>query len=336
MRTNTSILVSSPDLFLLDPSHLPRSTTAFAILWTFGIFVFLGVFLNGLVVTACTLRCFDKPMITYIAVASVVDTFWGVTGMTSYTYSMTVGPKLVRFADCLTQMFFLHVALMGQFLVISLMYVDRHCAIFWPYTYANWTAKRSGPFKTLAVVWSLAVVFALVFVVAAMWLKFCDAICYYGMVSTAACSNKRTPNIVTGTVLYLVVGHSAVVAAFSTCCIIRKCRKASMRDTGSKALHTCLSQLVFFLSHFLSIMVTSFLNRGFISNKYAHFVFVLIINSIPLIVNPLVFGLRTKEIRAPIVRVLRRWRNEQRQVTNFKVGKGDVTSVEGSRAKRKV
>uniref|UniRef100_UPI00359023CA olfactory receptor 52N2-like n=1 Tax=Myxine glutinosa TaxID=7769 RepID=UPI00359023CA len=320
MRSNTSIIVSSPDLFLLDPSHLPRTTTAFAILWTFGVLVFFGVFLNGLVVTACGLRCFDKPMVTYIAVASVVDIFWGVTGMTSYTYSMTIGPKLMRFADCLTQMFFLHVALMGQFLVISLMYVDRHCAIFWPFTYAHWTAKRSGPFKTLAVVWFLAVALGLVFVVAATWLNFCsstvvinDAICYYGMVSTAACGNKRIPNTVTGVVLYLVVGHSAVVAAFSTCCIIRKCRK----DTGSKALHTCLSQLFFFLSHFLSIMVTSFLNRGFISNKDAHFVFILIVNSIPLIVNPLVFGLRTKEIRTPIARVLRRCKNDRRQVTSI-------------------
>uniref|UniRef100_UPI00358F492A olfactory receptor 7C1-like n=1 Tax=Myxine glutinosa TaxID=7769 RepID=UPI00358F492A len=203
------------------------------IMWCFLVLVLIVVLLNVTVITACALRRFDKPMVRYIAVTSMVDTYWGAFGMGSYTYNITVGPRFMFFADCVSQMFFRHVFLLGQFLMITVMYVDRHCAVFWPYTYATWTARRNGTSETLTLVWCVAVLFALVFPVAATRLSFCtDPVvikgtsCIYGVFSKAACNDRFLQNTLTACVLYFFMGQSALVVVYLTWCILRMCRRA--------------------------------------------------------------------------------------------------------------
>uniref|UniRef100_A0A8C4Q534 G-protein coupled receptors family 1 profile domain-containing protein n=1 Tax=Eptatretus burgeri TaxID=7764 RepID=A0A8C4Q534_EPTBU len=266
------------------------------LLFGFTTIMIFSLFLNSGVMAACFYRRFNSPMLLYIALTSIANTSWGIVGISSFMISFILSGQEISFSKCLFQMFCIHISNIQQFFNMWLMYVDRHWAIFHPYSYVALIANKGGALKLATVVWTIG------FVAAATQLVFCnttvvipDFTCAFFPLVKSSCGNSYLPSTYTITVLFLVIGLLGFTVMCSTWCIVRKCRK-STTEANVKALHTCFTQLFVCLEQFLSIVVISIFKR-FVRNPRIGFIMDLIGITTPVFIHPLIFGLRIQEVR---------------------------------------
>uniref|UniRef100_UPI00358DE94A olfactory receptor 10H28-like n=1 Tax=Myxine glutinosa TaxID=7769 RepID=UPI00358DE94A len=268
------------------------------------VFMCLATVTNLAVIGTCCLRGLHKPVLLHIAASCVADVFWGILGIVAHLTSVLVPRRRVSFSTCLLEMFWMYFTLLQHFLNNILMYVDRHWAIFYPYRYVHLVAQGNGAAKLVAFVWLLGITLGATFPAVATMLLFCDdsiviydVTCHVPIVAKSACRNVRLPSVYSTCVVYTVVGLTALTAAFSTCCIVRKCRRDFPSKDNRKALHTCFTQLAVCSVHFTCMLFVAAFKR-FIRSPALGSVLDLIVIVTPAAVNPFIFGLRTQEIRA--------------------------------------
>uniref|UniRef100_A0A8C4RER5 G-protein coupled receptors family 1 profile domain-containing protein n=1 Tax=Eptatretus burgeri TaxID=7764 RepID=A0A8C4RER5_EPTBU len=261
------------------------------LLYMFTSIMFISILSNLVVIAACFHRRFNSPMLLYIALASIADTSWGIVGISSLVNSTIISRQEISFSECLFQMFCLHFSNFQQFFTMWLMYIDRHWAIFHPYSYVALISNKGGALKLATLVWTIGWLLSISFVVVAMQLVFCnitvvipDAICAISTVAKSSCGNSDFPNMYSVSVLYLVCSVTGFTAMYSTWCIIRKCRK-STEEANIKALHTCFTQLFVCLGQFSSLVLISVFKR-FVRNPRVGFIMDLIGMTTPAFINP--------------------------------------------------
>uniref|UniRef100_A0A8C4QPH6 G-protein coupled receptors family 1 profile domain-containing protein n=1 Tax=Eptatretus burgeri TaxID=7764 RepID=A0A8C4QPH6_EPTBU len=298
--------------FSLPPQHPPPLSKQgcrrqIILLWIFTFIVFLSLLLNAGIVTSCASVRFHKPMLLYISISSLADACWGIVGI-SCILNNTIAHRIeITFAECLLQMFCCHCAVVHQFLSTWIMYVDRHCAVFWPYTYVALMANRRGALKLVFAVEILAFFLSISYPMVSMFLEFCndsaivqDSFCLFTTVARSSCGSSSIATASLVVVFSFVFGLTGFTALYSTYCIIWKCRNSS-KESNVKALHTCLTQLMVtslqFIFCILIVVMKKILKRpsdGLFLDLFA--------TVTPGTVNPLIFGFRTQEIRVVFVK----------------------------------
>ena len=310
---NTTAVASLPLTVILDTSDIPLDNGGRVVLWVFTIIMCISIILNFGVIMACLYNRFSSPMLLYIALSSLADTCLGIVGVSCYLSAIVGLRHVISFSECLFQIFCLYSASFQQFLTTWLMYVDRHCAIFWPYSYVALIANKGGAVKLAIVVWSFGVFVSISFLVVATQLVFCDvavvvkdAFCSISPVAKSACGNAYFSIIYSITAAYVVYGLTGLTALVSTWCIVQKCRKSST-EANMKALHTCFTQLFASVAQFIALFIMGGLKR-FVHLPGASFIMDLISVVTPAAVNPLIFGFRIQEIRETFIRISRQLR----------------------------
>uniref|UniRef100_A0A8C4X159 G-protein coupled receptors family 1 profile domain-containing protein n=1 Tax=Eptatretus burgeri TaxID=7764 RepID=A0A8C4X159_EPTBU len=295
--------------------------TKIFVLLLFSSIMFISVFINLGVIAACFYRRFNSPMLLYIALASIADTSWGIVGISCFLNSTIASRQEISFSECLLQLFCIHISNFQQSLTMWLMYVDRHWAVFYPYSYVALIVNKGGALKFATLVWTIGFVS---FVFVTTQLKFCkhsltidDAICSFLSLSKSACGNINFPATYTLSALLLILGLTGCTAMFSTLCIIRKCRKSSAA-ANIKALSTCFTQLFVLLTYFMSLGFI-FALKKITKHTAVNFIMNLSVVITPATLNPLIFGLRTQEIRLLFIRGYSKLRSVQKQSSQTSV-----------------
>uniref|UniRef100_UPI00358F98F0 olfactory receptor 51I1-like n=1 Tax=Myxine glutinosa TaxID=7769 RepID=UPI00358F98F0 len=297
-----------PQTVTLEISGFSTDQGGQVVVLLFTVILGISVFLNFGVVMACLYNRFISPMLLYISLSSLSVTFWGIAGVSCYFQRIIIRQQVISFNGCLVQIFTIYFTLFLQFLTTWLMYVDRHWAIFHPYSYIALMANKGGAVKLAIVVTIFGLLLSISYVVITTKLVFCnsslvvkDVFCTASVVAKSACGNVYFSILFTLSGLYFVYGLTGLTAFYSTYCIVRKCRKSST-EANAKALHTCFTQLFASLTQFLSLVFISILKR-FVQLPTVDF-FVGIIGMVaPALMNPLIFGLRIQEIRLTFIRV---------------------------------
>uniref|UniRef100_A0A8C4NJL4 G-protein coupled receptors family 1 profile domain-containing protein n=1 Tax=Eptatretus burgeri TaxID=7764 RepID=A0A8C4NJL4_EPTBU len=282
----------------LGVSDIPLDSGGRVIMSVFTFIMCISIPLNAAIITACFYRRLHSPMLLYIALSSLADT-------------IIARCKIISFNECLFQLFSIHCTLFQQFLTTWLMYIDRHWAIFWPYSYVALMVNKGGAVKLVIVVFSFGLLLSVSFAVVATTMVYCnssvvvrDVVCIYSSVARSACGNVNPSLTYSLFFLYVVFCLTGFTALYSTWCIVRKCHKSST-EANVKALHTCFTQLFASLAQFVSLIVISVLKR-FLRIPMFDFILVLISAVTPAFVNPLIFGFRMQEIRSSIVLAFRK------------------------------
>uniref|UniRef100_UPI00358E362C olfactory receptor 51I1-like n=1 Tax=Myxine glutinosa TaxID=7769 RepID=UPI00358E362C len=303
---NETVVGSLPLTVTLDVSDIPLDYGGRVIMWVFTFITCISIPLNAAIIAACFYRGFNPPMLMYIALSSLADTLWGVVMISSHFSRIIAKRKIISFNECLVQLFCIHCTGFQQFLTTWLMYVDRHWAIFWPYSYVALMVNKRGAVKPVTVVFAIVLLLSASYVVVSTTMVFCnytvvvhDAGCVSSSVAGSACGNVNPSLIYSLFFQYMVVALTSFTALYSTWCIVRKCRKSST-EANMKALHTCFTQLFASLAQFISLIVIIVLKR-FLQLPTFEFVLTLISSVAPALVNPLIFGFRMQEIRSVIV-----------------------------------
>ncbi|XP_073525032.1 olfactory receptor 52K1-like [Phyllobates terribilis] len=243
------------------------------------------------------------PMYVLIAMLSAVN----ICSATSIVPKMLLGflfhQNLITLAECLIQMFFIYFIILLDCNILLLMALDRYIAICKPLRYPSIMTKKNLVLLTLAAV-VRGVAFVSPVIILASQVDYCRSniirhfACEHMALLSLACSNIAKNKLVG---LRLKVFSTALDISF-----LRGAEEAfhialsymfgiSSSAQRHKSLHTCETHIVVVYFSRLSSSIVYRVSRSV--SQDTHNLLSAIYLLIPALVNPLIYGLRTAEIR---------------------------------------
>ncbi|XP_008521886.2 olfactory receptor 51I2-like [Equus przewalskii] len=269
---------------------------------------------NGLILLAVRRSpSLHQPMYCFLSILALTD-----VGLTLSTLPTTLAVlwfdyRLIGFNACLVQMFFLHSFSVVESSVLLAMSFDRFVAISTPLHYAavltNNVIIRIG----LAIVARATVsLFPLPFLLKR--LNFCPgkillshSFCFHVDVMKRACADI-TVNIIYG--LYIVlstVGIDSLLVVLSYILILHTVMGLASPRERVRALNTCVSHISAVLVFYIPVIGVSMIHRfGRHLSPIVHALVAYVYLMVPPVLNPIIYSVKSKPIRGPMLRVLMR------------------------------
>ena len=263
-----------------------------------------------------------SPMYLLICTLCVVDILVVTAIIPNTLLGLLFDWNEISLAGCLTQMFFTHFLSSVESTLLLAMALDRYVAICRPLRYAD--IIDSSMFARL-LLFTLArsgsIMAALVGLAGSLW--FCDSnvirhcYCDHMALVSLACDNTRRSGAAGLVVIVCFAGVDVSLIVFSYVKILSAVLRAAGGEERWKAFHTCGTHLIVmlcfylvgsvtFLSHNLNIHVPTEVNT------FMGLVYILF----PATVNPVIYGVRTKEIRKGFLRI---FKLREKKLTKTKV-----------------
>ena len=312
MDTNLTTPFTYPSTITLDTSSFPNQDAWRVALYSMLALAPVIVSLNLMVVAGCALCHFEKPMLLYISLIAITDVLWLVLCMTFVISSLLAGPRQVHFSECLAQSSLLGFVNVTLVLLIWIISIDRHCAIFWPYVYTSWAVRRTFALYSAGFLLLISLLTTATEFIMAQRLSFCsskvvipEAFCSIGLIAKAACRGVIPPKVYAIFIFSFISALTTTTVCYSTFQIVRVCRKSSSTESNNKALHSCCTQIMVFTVKFCSILIFAIMNRVDAQHSTLRFFLYVVLMVASPTADPLIYGLRIKEIRKPLSRAYR-------------------------------
>ncbi|XP_075705348.1 olfactory receptor 56A4-like [Rhinoderma darwinii] len=250
------------------------------------------------------------PMYYFLAMLSVVDLFLSTVATPKILYMLWTGSTTVTATACFSQMFFTIMWSATESSIFLVMAYDRYVAICNPLHYSSIITKQ---FVAKACVFILLrnMAVALPMPLLAVSLDYCSSreilhcFCENMSVEKLSCSDNTSSSIY-GLVIFIVVGGTDVLLIIiSYSVILRTVVVARSFSAASKAFRTCGSHLIVICMFYITIATTMVSNRAVKEiPRPVHVVLSLLHHLLSPALNPVVYGVMTKEIRHAIQRIL--------------------------------
>ncbi|XP_034006176.1 olfactory receptor 6N2-like [Trematomus bernacchii] len=280
-------------------------------------FVFLLLYLfvlfsDSLVIyIICSQRALHRPMFAFVA--SLL--------LNSLTASTLIYPKLlsdlllsgaglvqVSRTLCLCQGFFVNTLGGASFMLLSVMAFDRYLSICHPMHYAVLVTPAKVVLMLLFC-WMLPSILVVVSTLLASRIPLCRAqlnrvYCdLYSLVSLSCGGAAAQLSGIYSVLLAAVLVFPAAFLLFSYARILFICLRRS-RSFSSKALQTCLPHLLVFFNYTISIFLDLMLRRLQSNRESDTTLITSILILVPTVLNPVVYGLKLKEVFTHVKRLL--------------------------------
>ncbi|XP_005342352.2 olfactory receptor 52H1 [Ictidomys tridecemlineatus] len=261
-------------------------------------------------------RSLHEPMFFFLSMLASTDLILSTATVPKLLSNLWLGSQEITFSGCLTQMFFLHFSFAVDSAVLLAMAFDRYVAICLPLKYNTvLTPQVITKLMVSIVVRSFSIVLPDVFLLKR--LPFCRTRIiphtYCEHIGVARLSSADiSVNIWYGfSVPLMTVISDVILIAVSYVFILRAAFQLSSLGARQKALSTCGSHvcviLMFYTPAFFSILAHRF-GHGVPRN-----VLILFANfyvAIPPALNPVVYGVKTKQIQEKFI-LLIIWKRPQ-------------------------
>ncbi|XP_012414763.1 olfactory receptor 52J3-like [Trichechus manatus latirostris] len=247
--------------------------------------------------TEKTLR---ESMLYFLAILSTIDLALSTTSVPSMLGIFWFDAHEINFGDCVVQMFLIHAFTGMEAEVLMAMAFDCYVAVCAPLNYRTILTAHVLVGITICVVFC-PVSFTLPIVYLIYRLLFCQAhiiahsYCEHMGVAKLSCGNIRV-NGIYGLFVVSLFLLNLVLTGISYVYILRAFRLPS-HNARIKALSTCGSH-VGVLCVFYIPSVFSFLTHRFGQSipRYVHILIANLYLAIPPSLNPIIYGVRTKQI----------------------------------------
>lgn len=217
--------------------------------------------------------------------------------------------RRIEFHGCLAQMFFIHTFSSMESAILLAMAFDRFVAICNPLRYTVvLTHSRIIQMGLAAVARGVALMAPLPILLKR--LPFCKNIilthsfCFHPDVMKLACASIRV-NIIYGLALILCsFGVDSVFVVLSYTLILKTVLGIASREGRLKALNTCVSHIVTVLIFYVPLIALALIHRiGKYHSPLPHVTMSNIFLFLTPVLNPLVYSVKTKQIRRALRRL---------------------------------
>ncbi|XP_055479470.1 olfactory receptor 52N2-like [Psammomys obesus] len=252
-----------------------------------------------------------RPMYYFLALLSFTDVSWCTSTVPNMLCIFWFNLKEIGFNSCLAQMFFVHMLTGMESGVLMLMALDRYVAICYPLRY---TTILTNPViaKAGLATFLRSVMLIFPFTLLTKCLPFCrgslipHTYCDHMSVAKISCGNVKV-NAIYGLMVALLIG------VFDICCIsvsytmiLRAVVSLSSADARHKAFSTCTSHICAIVVTYVPAFFTFFAHR-FGGHTIPHHIHIIVANLyllLPPTMNPIVYGVKTKQIRESVIKFL--------------------------------
>ncbi|XP_025315747.1 olfactory receptor 52H1 [Canis lupus familiaris] len=252
-------------------------------------------------------RSLHEPMFFFLSMLAMTDLILSTAGVPKTLSIFWLGAREITFPGCLTQMFFLHYSFVLDSAILMAMAFDRYVAICSPLRYTTILTPRTITKIAVGISSrSFCIILPVIFLLTR--LPFCrthiipHTYCEHIGVARLACADISI-NIWYGfCVPIMTVISDVILIAVSYTLILCAVFRLPSRDARQKALGTCGSHvcviLMFYTPAFFSILAHRF---GHNVSRTFHIMFANLYIVIPPALNPIVYGVKTKQIRDKVI-----------------------------------
>ncbi|KAM4608220.1 olfactory receptor 52B2-like [Discoglossus pictus] len=257
-----------------------------------------------------------QPMYVFLMVLAVTDLLLCSSTVPKTLSIFWFSSHKISFSGCLTQVFFIHFMFGIESAVLLIMAYDRYSAICYPLTYAlNLTNSFIRRAIIITVTRAICIISPLVYLLKRLPYQNSN------IISHTYCEHMAVARLATADILVNMV-YGLIIAFFSSVVdmilivvsyviIVRTVIRLPSSDARSKAFNTCVSHicviLMFYLPAFFSFIAHR-VGHKHISTK-VHILLANLYVIVPPMMNPIIYGVKTKEIRQRVfaMRIRTKW-----------------------------
>ncbi|XP_074924457.1 LOW QUALITY PROTEIN: olfactory receptor 52R1-like [Chelonoidis abingdonii] len=250
------------------------------------------------------------PMYYFLCMLAVTDLVLSTSILPKMLSIFWFNSREIDFSACLTQLYFIPCFLVVESGIFMAMALDRYVAICNPLRHST-TLQNSVVAKIgLAVVLLGGMIILPSFLLVSQW-PYCrtniipHSYCEHMAVMKLACADTRVSSYYGLFVLFFVTGVDVFFITVSYIQILRAIFSLPTKDARLKTFGTCGFHLFAILAFYIPALF-SFLTYCFDHNVPLHFhvltanVYILM----PPMINPIIYGVRTKQIRDRLLRLI--------------------------------
>ncbi|XP_017576342.1 olfactory receptor 52J3-like [Pygocentrus nattereri] len=307
MDLNFSIYTTSLTLESLD---LPPSNVFPAFIFVTLTYCFILVFNMTVLLTIALNRKLHKPMYVLLFNLPLNDMVGATAFFPQLVSSLLSQSRSITYSACFVQALLIHLYGAGSLLILTAMAYDRYIAICCPLKY-NSLMSSSNLLKIIIIIWILD--FSLIGLLLALnyrkeicSTKIVEIFCNNPSLMKLVCGDTKLNNYYGLFVIAFFDGLSLLIVVFTYVQILITVVVKRQSDAKSKAIQTCGTHLIVFLCfQFTSVFafIAHRIETTSPSLRQAFFASAIIF---PPILNPLIYGLNTKEIRQNFIFLFRK------------------------------
>lgn len=268
---------------------------------------------NILIVTVIWMdSTLQEPMYCFLCVLAAMDIVMASSVVPKMVSIFSSGGSSISFNACFTQMYFVHIATAMETGLLLVMAFDRYVAICKPLHY-----KRILTPQVMLGMSVTVMIRAIIFMTPLSWmvshLPFCGSnvvlhsYCEHIAVAKLACADPMPSSLYSLIGSSIIVGSDVAFIAASYYLILRAVFGLSSKNAQLKALSTCCSHVgvmaLYYLPGLASIYV-AWLGQHVVP-LHTQVLLADLYLLIPPALNPIIYGLRTKQIRERIWSLLK-------------------------------
>ncbi|MBZ3874669.1 Olfactory receptor 52H1 [Sciurus carolinensis] len=247
-------------------------------------------------------RSLHEPMFFLLSLLAATDLILSSTCVPKTLSIFWLGPQEITFPGCLTQMFFLHFSFAMDSAILLAMAFDRYVAICFPLRYSTILTPQVISKIVMGIISrSFCIIFPCVFLLKR--LPFCRTLsiphtyCEHIGVARLACADISI-NIWYGfAVPVMTVISDLMLIGISYTLILHAVFNLPSWNARQKALSTCGSHVGVILTFYMPAIFSVLAHRfGHNIPHSFHILFANLYVTFPPAINPIIYGVKTKQI----------------------------------------
>ncbi|XP_068121777.1 olfactory receptor 52E4-like [Hyperolius riggenbachi] len=272
----------------------------------------LAILGNGTILYVIkTEESLHTPMFFFLSMLAINDIAFSSSTVPKTLGIFWLNDGVIDATSCLVQMFFVHCLSVIESGILASMAYDRFMAICSPLRYHSvLTASLLEKIAFAILVRAIMVISPIPVLVGQ--LQYCSdnivvhSYCDHMAVVNVACGDKQLDSVYGLVVSLSITGFDLFFIGLSYTMILRSIFKMPSKDARHKAVGTCGSHICVIISAYLP-GIFSFVTYRFGRKTIPHNVHIFLANIyilVPAFLNPIIYGVKTKQIRRRVLCIL--------------------------------